>query len=101
MPIRARDPNRQPERQNAETVAIQALGWIAGDEDRLARFMALAGLSVDELRIRAAEPEFLGGVFDFVLNDETLLLDFAQACDIKPDALLRLRRHLPGAPVWD
>ena len=97
MPIR----DRQPERQNAETVAIQALGWIAGDEDGLARFMALAGLSVGELRGRAAEPEFLGGVVDFVLNDEALLLAFAQECELKPEALLRLRRQLPGAPVWD
>jgi hypothetical protein len=101
MPIRDRQSDRQPERQNAETVAIQALGWIAGDEDRLARFMALAGLSVGELRARATEPEFLGGVVDFVLNDEALLLAFAQDCELKPEALLRLRRQLPGAPVWD
>jgi hypothetical protein len=86
---------------NAETVAIQALGWIAADEERLARFMGLAGLSVDELRLRAAEPDFLGGVLDFVLENEALLVEFAGAAGLKPEALLRLRRELPGAPVWE
>ncbi|MBL8833573.1 MAG: DUF3572 domain-containing protein [Rhodospirillales bacterium] len=97
MPIR--DP--RPQQQSAETVAIQALGWIAADEDRLGRFMGLAGLSVDELRARAAEPEFLGGVLDFVLENEALLVEFAAVADLKPDAVLRLRRQLPGAPVWE
>lgn len=86
---------------NAETVAIQALGWIAADEDRLARFMALSGLSVDELRVRAAEAEFLGGVLDFVLENEALLVEFAGEAGLKPEAVLRLRRELPGAPVWE
>ncbi len=97
MPIR--ETGRKTE--NAETVAIQALGWIAADEERLGRFMGLAGLSVDELRVRAGEPEFLGGVLDFVLENETLLVEFAAHAGLKPDAVLRLRRALPGAPVWE
>ncbi|MBL8805521.1 MAG: DUF3572 domain-containing protein [Rhodospirillales bacterium] len=97
MPIR--ETGRKAE--NAETVAIQALGWIAADEDRLARFMALAGLSVTELRVRAAEPEFLGGVLDFILESEPLLIEFASVAGLKPDAIVRLRRELPGAPVWE
>jgi hypothetical protein len=97
MPIR--ETGRKTD--NAETVAIQALGWIAADEERLARFMGLAGLSVDELRVRAAEPDFLGGVLDFVLENESLLVEFAGVAGLKPEALLRLRRELPGAPVWE
>jgi len=97
MPIR----ESRPQMQSAETVAIQALGWIAGDEERLGRFMGLAGLSVDELRARAGEPEFLGGVLDFVLENEALLVEFAESAGLKPEAVLRLRRQLPGAPVWE
>ena len=87
--------------QSAETVAIQALGWLAGDEERLGRFMGLAGLSVAELRARAGDPEFLGGVLDFVLENEALLVEFAGTAGLKPEAVLRLRRQLPGAPVWE
>jgi hypothetical protein len=97
MPIR----DRNQVLQGAETVAIQALGWIAADEDRLGRFMALAGLSAGELRARAAEPEFLGGVLDFVLENEALLVEFAQSSGLKPESIARLRRQLPGAPVWE
>lgn len=97
MPIR----DSLPKLQSAETVAIQALGWIAADEERLGRFMGLAGLTVDELRLRASEPEFLGGVLDFVLENEALLVEFAATAELKPEAVLRLRRQLPGAPVWE
>jgi hypothetical protein len=97
MPIRGSKPGAE----NAETVALQALAWLAGEEDHLARFMGLAGLSVDELRARAAEPAFLGGVLDFVLENEALLLAFAEAAGLKPEAVARVRRQLPGAPVWE
>lgn len=97
MPIRE---NPAPD-GHAETVALQALGWIAADEDRLGRFMGLAGLTADELRARAGEAEFLGGVLDFVLGDEATTLAFATEAGLKPDALMRLRRKLPGAPVWE
>lgn len=98
MPIRER-----PIRSNdtAETAALQALGFVAGDPDRLARFMGLAGVSVDELKSRAADPAFLGGVLDFLLEDEPMLLEFCEASGLKPAALARLRGDLPGAPVWE
>jgi hypothetical protein len=97
MPIRDRD---KPE-DTAETAALQALGFVAADDDRLARFMGLAGVSVDELKARAADPAFLGGVLDFVLEDEALLLEFCEASGLKPAAVARLRADLPGAPVWE
>ena len=97
MPIR----ESRPQLQSAETVALQALGWIVDEDDRMGRFMALAGLTVAELRVRASEPEFLGGVLDFVLENEALLVEFAGSVGLKPETLLRLRRQLPGAPVWE
>lgn len=97
MPIRDRDKPKD----TAETAALQALGYIAGDDDRLARFMGLAGVSVDELKARASDPAFLGGVLDFVLEDEALLLEFCEASGLKPAAIARLRGDLPGAPVWE
>ncbi|MFM7346928.1 MAG: DUF3572 domain-containing protein [Tagaea sp.] len=97
MPIRDRDKPKD----TAETAALQALGFVAADDDRLARFMGLAGVSVDELKARAADPAFLGGVLDFVIEDEALLLEFCEASGLKPAAVARLRADLPGAPVWE
>jgi hypothetical protein len=39
----------------------------------------------------------LGGVLDFVLGDERLVLELATAFDVPAEAFSRARRKLPGA----
>jgi len=68
----------------AEAVALQALGFLAGDGDRLSRFLALTGTGPAELRARAGDPVFLAGVLEHLLGDETLLLVFATEAAIPP-----------------
>lgn len=80
----------------AETIALQALAHIAADEDRIAAFLALTGLSVDELRKAAGDAHVLGGVLDFLLGDEASLLAFCETHDMAPDMPGRARRALPG-----
>ena len=43
----------------AETLALRALAWLIGDHDLLAVFLGATGASADDVRTRAAEPEFL------------------------------------------
>jgi len=85
---------REPE---AETLALKALAYLAADADTLLRFLALSGLEVEDLRARAAEPELLAAVMDFVLGDEKLSAAFANAQDPDAPALNAIRRALPGA----
>jgi hypothetical protein len=80
----------------AQTIALQALAHIASDEDRLAGFMAQTGLSTDELKDRAAEPAFLGGVLDFLMSDEATLVAFCEEKDMAPDLPGLARQTLPG-----
>lgn len=80
----------------AEFLAIRALGHVAADDDLLGDFLSLSGLSVDELRARAGEPEFLGGILDFLLADEARLLAFCESADIPPRLPAAARRALPG-----
>ncbi len=86
----------------AERIGIGALGHLAGDEDRLGASLAAAGTEAGELRARAAEPEFLGFVLDFVLADEPLLIAFCDAAGLPYDAPMRARAALPGGeiPNW-
>lgn len=86
----------------AETLAAQALAWLAGDPDLIGALMASAGLSPADVRARMAEPEFLGFVLDFLLEDEARVLAFAAAAGVPPDRALRARASLPGgaAPWW-
>jgi uncharacterized protein DUF3572 len=83
-----------------EDVAIAALAFIAEEPERLGRFLALSGLGPDSLRAAAGQPDFLAGVLDHVLGDETLLLAFAQHADINPDEVARAHRALTGGQ-WE
>ena len=56
-------------RSEAETLALKVLAFLARDADALARFLALSGLELEDLRARAADPELLAAVVDFVLAD--------------------------------
>jgi hypothetical protein len=80
----------------AELIAIQALGHIAAEEDLLFAFVDMTGLAPNELKTRAAEPEILGGVLDFILMDDQRLLTFCESANLRPELPGMARRLLPG-----
>jgi hypothetical protein len=87
------------ERQHAaEQLAIAALGFIAGEPERLERFLTLTGIALDSIRAAAREPNFLLGVLDYVAGDEALLLAFAQHAEIEPEEVAGARDVLARAP---
>jgi hypothetical protein len=81
--------------ENAESLAIQALGFIAADEQLLPRFLALTGIEAESIRAAAAEPGFLAGVLHFIASHEPTLLAFAAQAGIHPSAALEAMRRLP------
>lgn len=81
--------------EDAQTVALKAIAFIAGDEDLLPRFVALTGCGADEIRSRIADPAFLGGVLDFILGDEPTLLAFVEAEELAPETPMAARHKLP------
>ncbi len=90
---------RKPLPPDAETVAVAALGWIASDEGRMARFLDLTGVAPENVRRAAAEPGFLGAVLDHLLADESSLQAFAADQGLDPAAVPAARRRLPGAAL--
>jgi hypothetical protein len=85
---------------NPEDLAIQALGFIAEEPERLGRFLALSGLGPDSLRTAARQPGFLAGVIEHLLGDEKLLLAFAQQAEIDPGEVAHAHRALAGG-AWE
>jgi Protein of unknown function (DUF3572) len=83
-------------REAAETLAIQALAFIAAEPERLEGFLGATGLTVDRLRESATAPDFLGGVLEHMLGDESLLLAFADSAAVDPAAVARARNALGG-----
>ena len=58
------------QRESAETVGVQALGWLAGNDELLPVFLGSTGASLDDLRAGAGDAAFLGSVLDFVMMDD-------------------------------
>jgi hypothetical protein len=68
----------------AEALAIQALTFIAGDGERLGRFLAITGIGPAQIRAAAQESGFLIGVLDYLAGDERLLSAFAAETGLDP-----------------
>jgi hypothetical protein len=83
--------------ETAETIAYTAMRFIAEDEDRLGRFLALSGIGPAELRERLQDPAFQMGLLDFLLNYEPDLLAFAEFAEIEPTQPAWARRTLARA----
>jgi hypothetical protein len=81
----------------AEVLAIQALGFIAQDDERFGRFLALTGMGPAEIRTAAHERHFLAGVLDYVTGDEELLVAFATHAEVDPATIAIARRVLAEA----
>ena len=85
-----------PPAQDPEVIGLAALGFLAGEPDRLMRFLSLTGLALEDLRERAGEPRLLAAVLDHLLGDESLLFLFAESEALHPADVAAARRRLPG-----
>jgi hypothetical protein len=90
----------QNPREAAEIVAVQALGFIAGDSERLGAFLAESGIGPQSLRAAAADPQFLASVLDFVLRDDATVKAFAKVSELHPTNIAAAREVL-GDPKWE
>jgi Protein of unknown function (DUF3572) len=84
----------------AEELAIQALTFIAGDGERLGRFLAVTGVGPAEIRTAASEPGFLAGVMEYLAGDERLLTEFAADARIDPLVIGKALSALGGG-TWE
>ena len=80
----------------AETLALKALAWLAGNDELLPVFLGATGASEADLRARAAEPEFLGSVLDFLTMDDNWVMQFCDSEGFAYETPLQARMSLPG-----
>lgn len=88
--------------EQSETLAIRALAWLAAQDDLMSVFMGSTGLSTDDLKARAADPEFLASVLDFLMIDDQWVIRFCDGEGLPYDEPMRARQGLPGGdlPHW-
>jgi hypothetical protein len=93
MPIK----DRSHFTSDSSVIALQLIAFLVSDEERLDRFTALSGIGLNDLQQGATDQVFLGFMFDYALQDEALILEFARTHEIQPQTLINARRHFPGA----
>lgn len=81
----------------AEVLAIQGLGFIAQDGERMGRFLALTGIGPEDIRQAAHDRHFLAGVLDYLAGDEELLVAFAAHAGVDPTTIGIAQRVLAKA----
>jgi hypothetical protein len=69
---------------DVRTLALRALGWVLSDDARANRFLALTGLTPEDLRSRLDSPELQRAVFDFLAAYEPDLIAAAEALGVEP-----------------
>ncbi|HEY3680449.1 MAG TPA: DUF3572 domain-containing protein [Bradyrhizobium sp.] len=87
-------------REVAEIVAVQALGFIAGEPERLGQFLAESGIGPETLRTAASDPHFLASVLDFVMRDDATVKAFAEVSQLHPTNIAAAHQAL-NDPQWE
>ena len=74
-------------KEHAETIALQGLAFLAGRDEDIERFLRNSGLDADALRARAADPDVLRAVIEYILAGDATTQDFCAASGLNPRAL--------------
>ena len=85
---------KRMDREDAEHLAIGALGFLGSDPDRTERFLRLTGLTPETLRRAGADPRFFVSVLDYLLSDEPLLMAYAAELGVGPEVVVAARAAL-------
>ena len=85
---------KTPQTDAAETQAIEILGFLASDPERLGRFLTLTGVDPGDIRRLMKEQGFWQAIFDHLFDDESLLLAYCAEQQIQPTSLVRIRHSL-------
>ena len=88
--------------EQAETVALQALGWLAGQEELFPVFLGATGATAEQVAAAAGQPAFLGAVLDFLLQDDAWIVGFCDGAGLGYTVPMQARAALPGGalPHW-
>lgn len=81
---------------DAQSLAVDILNWLANEPDLLNRFARLSGLEISDLRSAASEPGFLVGVISFLIDHEPTLLAYCHAHGTAPEEVIKAYRALGG-----
>ncbi len=80
----------------AETIGLQAVAWLAAQDELLPVFLGATGASEADFRVGLEDPDFQGSVLDFILMDDAWVSAFCAAQGLGPEVPMQARQALPG-----
>ncbi|MGY9050264.1 hypothetical protein P775_10020 [Puniceibacterium antarcticum] len=83
-------------RDRAEMIGLQAVAWLAANDELLPVFQGATGASEEDFRQGLADPVFQGSVLDFLLMDDAWVVAFCDEQSLAYDQLMQARAMLPG-----
>jgi len=83
-------------RETAETIGLQAVAWLAGNDELLPVFLGATGASEADFRDGFEDPAFQGSVLDFLLMDDAWIMGFCTDNGLTPETPMQARAALPG-----
>jgi hypothetical protein len=86
----------------AETLALQALGWLLSQPEELGGFLSASGAAPGDLAHLARDPVFLAALVDYLLETDDRVLACTKDLGLPATALGEARQGLPGGrdPHW-
>ncbi|MEO0809520.1 MAG: DUF3572 family protein [Pseudomonadota bacterium] len=78
---------------DAETIALQALAFIASDASLLEKFTSTTGVSIEDLHARAGQRDVLAAALQWLMQNESALLMFC-ANNAHPPDIMQFVAHL-------
>lgn len=89
-------------RETAQTLAIEALGWLASNDEIGPLFMGSTGTSAADMAARADDPDYQLSVLEFLTMDDGWIQAFCDAQGHPYDAPMTARLVLagPAAGHW-
>jgi hypothetical protein len=80
--------------EESEVLALNALAFLVNSPVEVERFFALSGIDPGDLSHAAGDAGFLGGVLDYFLGDDALLVRFCESQSLDPHSVHAARFEL-------
>ncbi|MBS9476616.1 DUF3572 domain-containing protein [Ancylobacter radicis] len=99
--MRTRNSKPLSSQTAAREVSLGALGYLAGDPERIGPFLAESGLSPVDLRGVAGSNAFHVALLDYLINRQDMLIAYAEGAGIEPGHVVAAREILAHADLGE
>jgi Protein of unknown function (DUF3572) len=86
------------QRESAQIIALQALGWLASDDELFQTFLGATGASAGDASARAQDAEFQAAILEFLLMNDAWVIGFCDAVGISYTVPMEAQVTLLGGP---